>query len=121
MDKLLQALQPMLGVAGRFLLGLYFALPGISKFTEFDGTTQYMIEHGVPLAAVLLPITIVLQIGSGAALIVGWQTRALALMLAGMTVAINVFMQNSGTSTKASARLTKPRPSSRTCPSWRVC
>ncbi len=94
MDKLLQPLQPMLGVAGRFLLGLYFVLPGISKITGFDGTTQNMIEHGVPLAAVLLPITIVLQIGGGAALIVGWQTRAMALMLAGMTVAINLFMHD---------------------------
>ena len=94
MDKLLQPFQSMLGVAGRFLLGLYFFLPGISKMTGFDGTTQYMIEHGVPLAAVLLPITIVLQIGGGAALIVGWQTRAMALMLAGMTVAINLFMHD---------------------------
>jgi putative oxidoreductase len=53
-----------------------------------------MIEHGVPLAAVLLPITIVLQIGGGAALIVGWQTRAMALMLAGMTLVINLFMHD---------------------------
>ena len=60
MDKLLQALQPMLDVAGRFLLGLFFVLPGIRKITGFDGTTQCMIEHGVPLAAVSLPITIVL-------------------------------------------------------------
>ena len=94
MDKLLQPFQSMLGVAGRFLLGLYFVLPGISKIIGFDGTTQYMIEHGVPLAAALLPITIVLQIGGGAALIVGWQTRAMALMLAGMTVAINLFMHD---------------------------
>ena len=84
----------MLGVTGRFLLGLYFVLPGISKITGFDGTTQYMIEHGVPLAAMLLPITIVLQIGGGAALILGWQTRAMALMLAGMTLAINLFMHD---------------------------
>ena len=69
-------------------------MPGISKITGFDGTTQYMIEHGVPLAAMLLPITIVLQIGGGAALILGWQTRAMALMLAGMTLAINLFMHD---------------------------
>ena len=104
MDKLLQPLQPMLGVAGRFLLGLYFVLPGISKITGFDGTTQNMIEHGVPLAAVLLPITIVLQIGGGAALIVGWQTRAMALMLASMTVAINLFMSSKSVFGSSSSR-----------------
>lgn len=94
MDKLLQRLQPALGVTGRFLLGLYFVLPGISKIIGFDGTTQYMMEHGVPLTAVVLPLTIVLQIGGGAALIIGWQTRAVALMLASMTLAINLFMHD---------------------------
>jgi putative oxidoreductase len=42
----------------------------------------------------LLPITIVLQIGSGVALVAGWQTRAIALMLAGMILVINVFMHD---------------------------
>jgi putative oxidoreductase len=85
---------PMLGVTGRFLLGLYFLLPGISKVAGYDGTMQYMIEHAVPLAAVLLPITIVAQIAGGTALIVGWQTRTVALILAALTLAINLFMHD---------------------------
>ena len=40
----------------------------------------------------LLPITIVLQIGGSAALILSWQTLAMTLMLAGMTFAINFFV-----------------------------
>ena len=35
-----------------------------------------------------------LQIGGGAALILGWQTRAMAFMLAGMTIVINMFMHD---------------------------
>jgi putative oxidoreductase len=53
-----------------------------------------MEVHGVPAGAALLPITIVLQLGGGAALIAGWQIRATALMLAGMTLVINVFMHD---------------------------
>ena len=39
-------------------------------------------------------LTIMLQIGGGAALILGSQTRAMALMLAGMTIVINLFMHD---------------------------
>ena len=94
MDKILLPLQSVLGVTGRFLLGLYFVLPGITKITGYGGTEQYMLQHGVPLTAVLLPLTIILQIGGGAALILGWRTRAIALMLAGMTIVINLFMHD---------------------------
>ena len=71
MDKILQPLESVLGVTGRFLLGLYFVLPGITKITGYGGTEQYMLQHGVPLTTALLPLTIMLQIGGGAALILG--------------------------------------------------
>ena len=45
MDKILLPLQPVLGVTGRFLLGLYFVLPGITKITGYGGTEQYMLQH----------------------------------------------------------------------------
>ena len=58
---------PFVGVTGRVLLGLYFLIPGISKIVGFGGTAQYMATHGVPFVSVLLPITILVQIGGGAA------------------------------------------------------
>ena len=94
MDNRITPIQPLIGILGRFLLGLYFLLPGISKVTGFEGTVQYMEVHGVPAVMVLLPVTIVLQIGGGVALIAGWRIRATALMLAGMTLAINLFMHD---------------------------
>ena len=94
MDRILQAIQPFVGVTGRVLLGLYFLIPGVRKIVGFEGTAQYMATHGVPFVSVLLPITIMLQVGGGAALLAGWQTRAVALMLAGMTLVINVFMHD---------------------------
>ncbi len=94
MAQILQAMLPFVGVTGRVLLGLYFLIPGISKIVGFGGTAQYMATHGVPFVSVLLPITILVQIGGGAALLVGWQTRAVAVILAGMTLVISVFMHD---------------------------
>jgi len=81
-------------LAGRFLLGLYFILPGISKITGYEATAAYMAEHHVPMVAVLLPITIILQIGLGATMIVGFQGRLTAFLLAGMTIVISMYMHN---------------------------
>ena len=75
---------------GRCLLGLYFLGPGISKIPGYTATGDYMVQHGVPLVALLLPITIVLQIGGGLLLIVGIRVRDVALVLAGLTLVINL-------------------------------
>lgn len=79
---------------GRFLLGIYFILPGISKITGYAGTAEYMAQHDVPMIDVLLPVTIVLQIGLGLALIVGYRGQIAALILAVLTLIISVYMHN---------------------------
>ena len=79
---------------GRMLLGLYFLLPGISKIPTYAGTTEYMLLHNIPLASVLLPITIVLQIGLGAMLIIGYRIKESALILAALTIFINIGMHD---------------------------
>ncbi len=79
---------------GRFLLAAYFILPGISKITGYDQTATYMAEHSVPLIGVLLPVTIVLQIGLGLALLIGYKGKIAAFLLAGMTFLISIFMHN---------------------------
>ena len=79
---------------GRFLLGLYFLLPGISKIPTYTGTTEYMLLHNIPLASILLPITIVLQIGLGVMLIIGYRIKESALILAALTIFINIGMHD---------------------------
>ena len=39
---------------GRFLLGLYFFIPGVRKFTESDQLTAYMQSHDIAFAPQLL-------------------------------------------------------------------
>ena len=79
---------------GRMLLGLYFLLPGISKIPTYAGTTEYMLLHNLPLASILLPITIVLQIGLGVMLIIGYRIKESALILAALTIFINIGMHD---------------------------
>lgn len=79
---------------GRFLLGLYFVLPGVMKVTGYTDTLTLMVSKGVPFAAVLLPLTIVIQIGLGLMLIFGKQLRFSALVLFGLTIVINIYIHN---------------------------
>jgi putative oxidoreductase len=81
-------------VVGRVLLGAYFLVPGITKIPGFADMVAYMTLHGVPLTVPLLAVTIAVQIGAGLALIAGWHTRSAALLLAGLTLLINVFMHD---------------------------
>ena len=79
---------------GRMLLGLYFLLPGISKIPTYAGTTEYMLLHNIPLVSILLPITIVLQVGLGVMLIIGYRIKESALILAALTILINIGMHD---------------------------
>ena len=75
---------------GRVLLGLYFLSPGISKISSYGLTAEYMTLHNIPLVSILLPITIVLQIALGSMLIAGYRLKESALILAALTIFINI-------------------------------
>ena len=86
--------QKLLLHGGRALLGLYFIVPGITKITGFAAMSAYMEAHGVPLIPVLLSLTIVLQIGGGTSLLLGYRTQLMAFVLAGLTLVISLFMHD---------------------------
>jgi putative oxidoreductase len=69
---------------GRTLLALIFIVSGFGKITAYAGTQGYMESMGVP--GVLLPLVIVLELAGGLAIILGWQTRIVAFLLAGFTL-----------------------------------
>ena len=94
MDNNWKILEKTCFTIGRVLLGLYFFLPGISKIPTYAGTTEYMLLHNVPLTGVLLPLTIVLQIVFGVMLILGYRIKESALILAALTIFINIGMHD---------------------------
>jgi len=89
-----QGYENVLRHVGRVLLGLYFIAPGISKLFGWESTAAYMTLHGVPLVVPLLALTVVLQIGGGLMLAIGYRARLTAFVLAGLAFLINVFMHD---------------------------
>jgi len=89
-----QNIERLLATVGRVLLGIYFILPGILKITDFEGTSQSMAENGMILIPFFLLLTIVIQVGGGAALVVGYQTKIIAFVLAGLTLVISMVMHD---------------------------
>ena len=84
----------VLRITGRVLLGLYFIIPGLTKITGWTAMSAYMAQHGVPLVPVLLVVTIILQVGGGACLAIGYRTGLMAFLLAGLTLLISLFMHD---------------------------
>lgn len=81
--------------SGRVILGLYFIIPGaILKITNMDGTAAYMAEHGMVAITFFLILTIVIQLFGGIAMVVGYQVKIVAFLLAGLTLVINLVMHD---------------------------
>jgi putative oxidoreductase len=81
-------------VTGRILLGLYFLIPGISKVVGFEATALYMSEHGMLFIPFFLVTTIILQIGGGVSLILGFRISEISFMFAGLTLIISLVMHD---------------------------
>ena len=90
MNNIWKILEKICITTGRALLGIYFFLPGISKIPTYELPAEYMTLHSIPLANILLPITIVLQLVLGATLILGYRIKESALILAALTIFINI-------------------------------
>jgi len=71
--------------AGRLFLATIFFMSGISKISGYAGTQGYMDGMGVPGS--LLPLVIALEIIGGAAIILGFKTKLVALVFAGFSIA----------------------------------
>jgi putative oxidoreductase len=81
-------------LAGRVLLALMFLAAGYGKITGYEGTAGYMAGAGLPMVALLLPLTILVELGGGIALVVGWKARWAALLLAAFTIVATLIYHN---------------------------
>lgn len=71
---------------GRILLALIFVVSGIEKVMAPSGTIAYIASAGVPAAGLAYAGAAALECLGGLALLVGWQVRWCALLLAIFTV-----------------------------------
>ena len=71
-------------MTGRVLMSAIFIMAGISKLGAYAATQGYMESMGVP--GMLLPLVILLELGGGLTVVLGWQTRISAFLLAGFCI-----------------------------------
>lgn len=62
-------------LVGRVLLALIFITAGFSKITGFAGTVGYIEAYGLPMAQIAAIIAIVVELGGGIMIAVGWKAR----------------------------------------------
>jgi len=67
-------------IVGRTLLALLFILAGAAKIAGPQPFLDHMAAHHVP--GVLLPLVILLELGAGVALLIGWRLPYAAGLLA---------------------------------------
>ena len=72
---------PLFPLLGRVLIGALFLTAGIRKIMFLAGTAGYLAKLGFPAAEAMAWLAIVVEIGGGLLLIVGWQTRMVAWVL----------------------------------------
>ena len=62
-------------LVGRVLLALIFIIAGFGKITGFEGTVGYMQAYNVPMTQVLAVLAIIVELGGGLMIAVGWKAR----------------------------------------------
>ena len=90
----MQALDRFGPLAGRILIALIFVMSGAAKIAGFSGTVGYIASKGLPLATVGAVAAIIVELGGGILLIVGWQARLAAAAMFVFTFFAAVFFHD---------------------------
>ena len=81
-------------LAGRILIALIFVMSGAGKIAGFAGTVGYIASKGLPLPALGAVAAIIVELGGGLLLIVGWQARLAAAAMFVFTFLAAVFFHD---------------------------
>ncbi|WEN14237.1 DoxX family protein [Rhodanobacter sp. AS-Z3] len=73
--------------AARMLLASLFLISGFGKLAAPAATKAYILSAGLPLPDVAYLIAVLMEVGLGLALLVGYRTRLVAALMAAFTVA----------------------------------
>lgn len=72
---------------GRILMSIIFILAGFGKLTDIAGTTAYFSSYNLPAPTVTAVIVGLVELVGGLAVLVGFQTRVAAYLLALFAIA----------------------------------
>lgn len=83
-DNLTAMTQRYSAPAGRVFIALIFFMSGLNKIGSYEATSGWM--EGMGVSSGFLPLVIALEIFGGLAIILGWQTKIFAFLLAGFCI-----------------------------------
>ena len=90
----MQNLDTALAAVGRFLIAALFLLSGVGKIAAPAMIQGYIASAGLPAPLLVYLIAIIVEVGGGLSLLVGFQTRIVALILAAFTLAAALAFHN---------------------------
>ena len=76
-----------LPVVGRLMIGLPFAMSGLSKLGAYSATTGMIGAVGLPFPPLACAVAVAVELGGGLLLIAGYRARYVAAALALLTLA----------------------------------
>jgi putative oxidoreductase len=81
-------------LVGRILIALIFIFAGFGKITGFEGTVGYIASKGLPMPQLAAIGAIIIELGGGIMLVLGWKTRLAAAALFIFTALAALFFHN---------------------------
>lgn len=78
----LDATAPYVATVGRLLLAAIFLISGFGKLTAAAGTIGYIAQAGLPMPTLAYAVALLVELGGGLLLVVGYQARLVAAALA---------------------------------------
>ncbi|NES82807.1 MAG: DoxX family protein [Moorea sp. SIO2B7] len=79
-------MQKYIPLLARIFLSAIFIKSGIDKIFNIEGTTKYMEANGIPFAGLILIPTIIVLVGGGLSVLLGYKARWGALLLIGFLI-----------------------------------
>ena len=83
-----------IAAVGRVFLAALFLASGLSKLGAAAATTAYIGSAGLPFPSLVYLLTLAVEIGGGLLLLIGFQARPVAMVLALFTVAAAVLFHS---------------------------
>jgi putative oxidoreductase len=79
---------------GRLMIGLPFAMSGLSKLGAYGATTAMISAVGLPFPPLAFAVAVAAELGGGVLLIAGYRVRFVAIALAVFSLATAVSFHN---------------------------
>src|SRR5580704_19116024 len=91
LEKKMEKSNRYLPLLGRILIGAPFILSGLGKLMAHDATVGFISSVGLPLPQLAWVIAIVVEMGGGTLLVIGYRARLVAFVVALFALATAIY------------------------------